>query len=233
MIQQEELTHLSQWLAVLEFDSGEIVAGQVLSFEGDTIELGFSRADAPLLGIAQLVVLRMRSPSSINELRIPVRVVARADDDAQRRYELQPRSIGDLARLKRQNRGQYVRVQPSPDAPMSVELRDHAGRRLGSGGVIDVSIKGLGLLLEPSDELSMRAYERLSLVIQLSDDPRPRTVSGIIRTRRLIGASIRIGIEFEPERTPEFQEAEQWFTRYVMRRQYEMALDERHVNPAA
>ena len=47
----------------------------------------------------------------------------------------------------------------------------------------------------------------------------PTSLIGDIRHRRLIGAEIRYGIEFDPERSEQFPRQQDLVTRYVMDRQ--------------
>jgi hypothetical protein len=232
-MQANEMNRPSRWGAALEDELGVALSAEVINFDGDSIELGFPRADAPLLGVAQQVVVRVSEVLLGREHRVTAYVVARTDDAHRRTYELLPRNRGDLADLKRTNRGHGVRVRPSTAAPFDIDLRDRVGQRLASGNVIDVSTGGMGIILERSDELALRAHESLTVVLKLSGETRHRTLKAFIRSRRLIGALIRIGLEFEPQRSEAFIEAEQWLTRYVMRRQYETALDERTGDRAA
>jgi hypothetical protein len=63
------------------------------------------------------------------------------------------------------------------------------------------------------------------VVVRLSDTQR-RSFVASIRSRRLVGALIRIGLEFEPQRSPAYADAEEWLKRYVVRRQREMLTTE-------
>jgi hypothetical protein len=221
-----------RWNAMLVWETGG-VAGQVVRFDGDAIELAFPTRGAPLLAIAQVVLLRLSANDSDDQVDVPAFVVARTDDQTHRTYELQPRQKDALAELSRRHRRAGVRIRPRNDAPMGVELRDHAGAVLARGRALDVSVKGLGMLLEQSDELSLKAHVRLTVKLKISREP-ARTLSAHVRSRRLVGTLIRIGLEFEPERTAEYADAEKWLTAYVAKRQQEMAVgDDGPITPPA
>jgi len=229
MNQQHEQPQPPPSSAALELRSGAVIQGQVASFEGDTLELAFALAEAPLVGIGQLLVLCLQLTPSSSELRVPVCVVARADDETHRKYSLQPRRKHDLSRLKRGYQRTHVRVSPRSEAPIRIELRDLEGKRLVSGSALDISVAGIGVLLESSDERVLMSHDRLELAIQLPDGLPPHVIRGLIRSRRLAGASIYVGIKFELERTQAFRETVQSFARYVRQRLEEMAKGERRV----
>jgi hypothetical protein len=46
-------------------------------------------------------------------------------------------------------------------------------------------------------------------------------MAGLVRSRRLCGTSILYGIEFDPERTRDFDKFQEWILDYVMTRQAE------------
>ena len=229
MTEQHEQPHPYPLHAALELVDGAVVPAQVTSFEGDTIELAFSLAGAPLLAIAQLAVLRIQLTAASPEVRVPVCAVARTDDETQRRYKLQPRRKHELSRLKRGYQRAHIRVRPRTEAPIKIEFRSPTGEPLASGNALDISVAGVGVLLESSDELALMAHDRLELAIHLPDGQPPRIVHGLIRSRRLEGASIFVGIKFELERTQALREAVQAFAKYVRQRLDEMEKGERRV----
>jgi hypothetical protein len=229
MSQQHEQLPPSPFSAALELGDGAVIHARVTSFEGDTIELAFSLTEAPQVAIAQLVVLRLQLTPSSPEVRVPVCAVERTDDETQRRYRLQPRRKHELSRLKRGYQRAHIRVRPRTEAPIKIDFRDPAGELLASGSALDISVAGAGVLLESSDELALTAHDLVELAIHLPDGQPPRIVHGLIRSRRLVSASIFIGIKFELERTEAFRDAVQSFARYARQRLDEMEKGERRV----
>jgi len=120
------------------------------------------------------------------------------------------------------NQREAVRVVPAPGEPVRVQVRLGDGGRTIPAVVDDLSLTGIGVLFGVNQESRLiGSGNHLDLLLEIPDNE-PMFLVGDPRHRRLMGASIRYGIPFFPDKTVDFETKQLAIYRYVHRRQIEM-----------
>ncbi len=212
-------------LAVSIPDSeGRPCSGRLLDISGYGAGARFLAAECPTLAIGQVVKLIFTSERLKNPVTATARVQNRTEEEDSRRYGFRFLEGEKLdaqlppALRKLFNRRQAVRVAPDPDLPVPVtmEAEEHGPRV--EGRLADLSSLGAGASLDSEAESGLAETSRVGISLVLPSIL-PTHLIGDIRHRRLIGAEIRYGVEFDPERSENFARQQDLITRYVMERQ--------------
>lgn len=120
------------------------------------------------------------------------------------------------------NARQAPRVRAEPDAPITVAVR----LPVEGGGVAepmdaeidDISATGLSLELPVEAAESVAEGAILHLVVRLPGQEVELPLSGIVRDRIPLGDRWRLGVEFDPAATPDFEAQQAGIVAYVERR---------------
>jgi hypothetical protein len=197
---EEVRRETSGLLMVVNFRPTQVAAHPI----GEAIDLSFS-------GVS------LRRP-----VRVRARVVCWTENEVLERYEFQFDEEASLALGPAFNRRGAVRVNPAPRAPIVAEIFTDE-HWVEASTVQDISTGGVSLLLHAEDPGGLSSYRQLYLRLRLPNDDEERfEVAGIVRFRRLSGAAIAYGIEFDAARTEGFAAKQGRVHAYVMRRQLEV-----------
>ena len=107
------------------------------------------------------------------------------------------------------------RVQPSSVDPVRAWVPQDV-RVL----VNDISTGGVGLIVAEEDQLRFVNW-KMKLTLELPDEAEPMEMVAQIRIRRLLGATVLHGVEFDEKETLDLASKQERIHRYVMKRQAE------------
>jgi hypothetical protein len=96
-------------------------------------------------------------------------------------------------------RRRSFRVQPNE--PMPVELDSAAGGVTGE--IVDLSVSGASVVVASTDETE-RADRNPMLRFRLPGDEPPIEIAGHVQFRKLEGATVRLGVEFDRRGTLDY-----------------------------
>lgn len=187
-----------------------------------TAEVHFRLADEPRLQIGTEVQVEIRRSNDQTAHQTEARVLScdLSEDRAIYFFRLPSGVASVLGMLF--NQREAVRVVPAPGEPVRVQVRLGDGGRTIPAVVDDISQTGIGVLFGVNQESRLlRGGDHLDLLLELPDHE-PMQIFGDPRHRRLMGASIRYGIPFLPDKTPDFETKRIVVYRYVHQRQIEM-----------
>lgn len=214
-------------LARLQLPTDDVIEGEIVDSDGQQVVVEFGPDAAPPLPLGTRVELSLapegkKRPTRSAVRTVGARVVARADNVTSRRYSVRVEPPETMALIGVKNERGAVRVPPSSDQPIMVELRLADESAMVESWVIDLSRTGMGVLIKTADEDELAHVSELELRFSLPDDRDPVVLVGLIRHRSLCGAAIRYGIQFDKAKSGRYEHDEQRMNRYVMRRQMEL-----------
>ncbi len=176
-------------------------SANVVIQEGETATLLFSAADPDTsVIVCGKVIFRSENRSSI-----------------QYQFELDDTGTRNLTHLAERRRA--VRVRVNPIQPVPVILQDIEGGECVEGRMRDVSTNGIAVLLDPQNDPIVSSSWKLSVSVRFPGDNRTVGVVGTVRYRKLAGAAIQYGIEFDWDETPGCAEQRNLLAQYVSSRQ--------------
>ncbi|MCH8151761.1 MAG: PilZ domain-containing protein [Planctomycetes bacterium] len=184
----------------------------------------FFAPDCPTLPIGDRVDLVFTAERLKTPLTVAARVVHRSEDDGCRRYgfrfiereQLEAKLYPVLRRLF--NRRGAFRVAPEPEPRINVTLEGPFGPRV-EGALVDLSASGTRVGVKPVAELLFAKVRKVAISLSLPDSRGPVRMTGNIRHRRLVGAAIHYGLDFDPEQSENFAHQQKAIINYVMQRE--------------
>lgn len=214
----------------LRTSTGSVFSGQPLDLSVDGmairfLSLGFALPGASPLLVGDEVELRLALPQLEKPLAAPARVIHRADQEDSRRYGFR---FTDRQQLESQlspalyrflNRRAAYRVKPAPDSPIEVTLTGTPGGSRARARLLDISAGGMGLRVPLQAESALSATDRIKVSLSLPNCIARLNLGINIRNRRLVGAEVYYGAEFDLGRTPEAQRQLDAVIAFVMERQ--------------
>ncbi len=222
-----ELSETTDLAVAVTVPNGSPIGGQLLDVSASGAGVLFDTPNPPNLVVGQHIDLVFTSDTLKEPLQVAACVQHRAEDtkNGARRYgfrflepqQLDTRLPADARRLF--NRRQEVRVTPDTFQPVRVTLQSSEDQPPVEVQLLNISLTGLGVSLEPTLESLFADSVQVSITIDLPGVRRPVGVVGHIRYRRLVGDRIHYGIEFDTELSPRFARTEDLLSKYVSRRQ--------------
>ena len=188
----------------------------------------FLTPDCPTLAVGQEIELVFASEHLTAPVTVAARVRHRVEEEDVRHYGFQFIEIDQVdAQLSpglREifNRQRALRVPPDPKSPVRVVLERDPGEPRVEVRLANLSATGAGLRLEPETESTLAKTSTVRISLCLPDCGEPVNMTGNIRHRRLFGAEIHYGIEFDPDLSENFARQQRAIINYVMQRQREM-----------
>jgi c-di-GMP-binding flagellar brake protein YcgR len=228
-----ELSDPSELRVAVAVPGGDEIHGQLIDVSASGAGAVFEAPDPPNLAVGQNIDLVFTSDDFSDAVTVAARVQHRAegqDNDGSRRFGfrfLEPQQLNahlPAAARRLFNRRQTVRVSPDQYQPIGVTIErcDQESHELHPPvdvRVLNISVGGIGLSLEPTLETAFAATTQLRLVIKLPGIRRTLEFVGDIRYRRLIGQRIHYGIQFNADHTERFGRKQDILGKYVTRRQ--------------
>lgn len=226
----EELVQLAIKLA-----SGATFFADVLEINGQGADLRFARESAPSLPLGQHATLAFRSPRFQKPVEIKAVAFSRIESEAARgygfRFERTPEleaTLQSIFSLVNQRHAHRVRPRMTESiavilgfAPGEEASVPRAGVRSAKGLLRDISLSGLGLAVPAEVEISFANVEIVSVAPQLPGASGSLPLVGWIRNRRFDERQVTYGIEFDAERSEDYDARHKEIVEYVMRRQRE------------
>ncbi len=228
-----ELGETTELRVAISASGGKEIQGHLIDVSASGAGAVFDPPDPPNLAVGQDIDLIFSSATFNGPVTVAARVQHRTEDkdnDGSRRFGfrfLEPQQLSARlpeAALRMFNRRQSVRVSPDqfepvdvtiePCVPESDELQQPVEVLL-----LNISVGGVGVSLEPTLETAFAATTHINLVIKLPGVRRALELVGDIRYRRLIGQRIHYGIQFNADETQRFDRVQDIIAKYVSRRQ--------------
>jgi hypothetical protein len=185
------------------------------------VVMDFPRKHAPNIPVGQQAALVFSGVSLNSPLQVSGTVYLRSDDHFRHRYlfDFDRTAVAPLSQAVN-SRG-AARVQPDPTKPIDVMLKGSGKKDPVLAELKDISATGLSTLVPREDEQTLYSAWEVQVEFQLPGQYEAFEMAGLVRSRRLCGTSILYGIEFDPERTRDFDKFQEWILDYVMTRQAE------------
>jgi hypothetical protein len=201
--------------------------GQLLELGDESALVRFAQPGAPPVAIGERVVLHLASKLSPQEIEIPAAArlcreerYSRLVDFEFSRAAASSRPVR-LSLLSLLDRRVTFRVRPALPSPIEVVLS--AGRRATRRGTaVDVSETGLGVWVRGRSEGPLAGHCEVGIAFRLPTCRDAHDLRGSIRTRASSGEGIRYGIEFEREKSANFDRQREAIRRYMAERQREI-----------
>ena len=220
-----ELDEASDLAVSIPNPQGPPHSGRLLDVSGFGAGVRFVLPDCPTVAVGEVVTLVFTSKRVKKPVTVQARVQNRREEEDGRRYgfrflegeQLDAELPPELRKLF--NRRRALRLAPDPGAPVGVVLDGGAGSSRVEARLVDLSSLGAGVALDPVAESALANTSLVGISLALPDCPGPVQLIGHIRHRRLRGAEIRYGIEFDPELSHNFARQQDQITGYVMQRQ--------------
>jgi|GEM_PF-1817752 len=197
---------------------GQAQTGRVLntkvSREGADLETSFE-SQLPMLPVGGLFRCSVTSSEGGDVFDLTARLVLQAPrgDEVRCVFACQLEDSPQLISLMNQRRS--VRIRPSATLPVRAELPTGA-----QVAVFDLSATGISLLVaEEALQPNERWRTRVTLTLPTCDEPFDMDCH--IRVRKLSGAAVLYGLEFD-HRSPDFEAKLEQVEQYLFRRQAEI-----------
>ncbi len=219
-------------VADLILDEGRTVRGRLDDF--DTTDLNtdallvFPAEDAVPVAIGQRVRLAVRRPGGKRPIPFEGHVVYEGMDFG---YELRVRLPETATRQVRSlvNCRRAIRVHPPVSAPVEVQLAATEDGDWVPATVQDLSATGVSAYLDHDRETEVARGWDLRVRVRLPDESEPLCFAGKVRYRRLRGAAVQYGIEFDEDATENFSRLQELVIEYVVACQSELIRSIRNV----
>ena len=189
------------------------------------LSLSFPQSAGPVLGVGEETQLTLTFAGLERGVVFSARVTHRADGKNSRRYGFQFTDRGQLeeqvwpALYRFFNRRAIYRVEPAPSHPVEVTLERGADGTSVRVPLVDISAGGMGLRVPADAEAAFAESDRIRVSTRLPGGGEPLNLTAIIRSRRLAGAEIHYGLEFDWQGTENRQRQEDAIIDFVMERQ--------------
>jgi len=228
-----ELSDPSELRVAIVSPGGEEIHGQLIDVSASGAGAVFGAPNPPNLAVGQDIDLVFTSDDFTGSVTVAARVQHRMEDkdnDGSRRFGfrfLEPQQLNahlPAAARRLFNRRQTVRVSPDQFQPIGVTIErcdteSHELHPPVEVRVLNISVGGIGISLEPTLETAFAATTQLRLIVKLPGFRRSLELVGDIRYRRLIGERIHYGIQFNADATERFSRKQDILGKYVTRRQ--------------
>lgn len=123
----------------------------------------------------------------------------------------------DPALLSYLNRRDAFRVSPDPLDRVEVDVQWDDGS--ARGWMLDISLRGMWLVIEGDTPPAFEPSDRLTLSFRLPGHESPLAIAGEAVRHNAVRGNVAYGIEFFWERTEDFGRQERAVSQYAMRRQ--------------
>ena len=202
------------------------------------LSLRFPQPAGPVLGVGEETELTLSFAALKRELVVSARVTHRTDEEESRRYGFQ---FTDRQQLEEQawpalyrffNRRATYRVEPASDCPVEVTLERTSGGMSVQVPLLDISAAGMGLRVPAEAESAFAESDRIRVSTSLPGCRDALNLTAIIRSRRLAGAEVHYGLEFDWPGTENRQRQEDAVIDFVMKRQRAAICPKRTGEPA-
>ncbi len=181
----------------------------------------FPQPNWPNLTVGQEIDLVFFAEKFNEPLTVAVRVQNRTEEAGARRYGFRflyaEQLDAHLSLTFREyfNRRKNLRVLPQPDHAAKVTLGAGHGEPPVEARLENLSASGAAVSLEVDLDAKFAETTRVGFSMQMPKCRRPVGVMGNIRYRRLVGARIYYGIEFDPELSEDFARQQDIIDKYM------------------
>lgn len=217
-------------------EDGEVFPGKVLDVTIDGVGISFEKEGGPELGLSKKVTLIFSGAALDDPVEVFGDVTSRVEAGELRHYrygfafdqsaELEKRLPAGIFGLF--NRRGAFRISPDPTKPVEVSVTAPGVRGTKITTLLkDISISGLGFLLEPEAESILGAIEVIEMSFRLPTSDEDFELLGRIRRRELIEKDILYGVQFD-DQTEDFARRREEISAYVMHRQREELRNRKH-----
>lgn len=172
----------------------------------------FAGSPAPVLTVGKTAQLSFRGGGLLASIDAEALAVSRNDDQVRRRYSFTLLDVPKELLFVLANRRDAPRVRPGEEG-LRVRLL-HVGGLGGEVELHDMSASGLSVLLRPAVEERLSNTTQIQLELTLPEADSALHLHATIRNRRLCGASILYGLQFD-RRTPRFVEVQRQISEYL------------------
>ena len=221
---------------VVKTASGETFSGELLDITAEGAGTRFKREVGPTLAVGEPTTLTFTSARLRTPIKVCAKVRSRTEMGSFRSYrygfefeewqELQRRLSGEIHRLF--NQRSLYRVEPDPAEPVDAQIRvspesfpDLPQQFEASGRVKNISAVGIAVLVDHEVETKLAAIDQVITAFQLPASDRRLEVVSWIRNRQLQDDRVCYGLEFDKDRSKDFDEQNSEIVKYVRRRQLE------------
>ncbi|MCZ6542899.1 MAG: PilZ domain-containing protein [Planctomycetota bacterium] len=212
-------------VATMHNPGGSPFVGRMVDTSACGVGVCFPQPNWPNLTLGQEIDLVFTSEKFNEPLRVAVRVQHRTEEAGARRYGfrfLHPEQLdAHLCLTFRQyfNRRKMLRVIPDPDDLVRVTLAAGQGEPPVEVRLENFSAIGAAVSLEAELDAAFVETTRVGFSIQLPNCRCCVYLIGSIRYRRLVGARIHYGIEFDPELSEDFGRQQDIINKYTTKRE--------------
>lgn len=202
------------------------ITGEVVRSFGEGVETLFSRHEGPELPLGQTIQLTFFSADHRPRM-LRGTPTLRHDSAGYRRYSFRFEESEEVRQgfLRMFNQRRAFRVDAGVNPPIDVHLTDAASdpaRSVPSAALLrSISSTGVGLAANAAIDLLFAKVESVRLRMTLPPLDSSLNLMAWIRNRRLQDQTVFYGLEFDPQRTVDYEAQEQIVLQYVMRRQRE------------
>ena len=200
---------------------GSPFVGRLVDTSACGVGVCFPPPNWPNLTVGQEIDLVFTSEKLNEPLTVAVRVQNRTEEAGARRFGfrfLQAEQLDAHLHLTFReyfNRRKVVRVPPEPDHTATVTLKAGHGRPRVEARLENFSASGAAVSLEAGLDAEFAETTSVGFSMQLPKCRRPVDLMGNIRYRRLVGARIHYGIEFDPELSEDFARQQDIINEYM------------------
>jgi len=201
---------------------GRACEGRVVDVLGsgpaNRVVVAFPSERSPGLPVGGRAELELAGATLADPLRTEAQVVYCARESSGDVYQFA--LAGGLASSLEVALGRRRSFRVQPKEQLEVELSSDAGR--ASGVVVDLSLHGAAVAIDCPTDLELAADWTVTLSFRLPEDQTPIRFAGRIQFRKLVGSTVRLGVEFDPLATLDHAANEHRLAGYVLRRQTEV-----------
>ncbi len=219
---------------VVRTASGETFPGELLDITAEGAGTRFKREVGPTLAVGEPTTLTFTSARLRSPVKINAKVRSRTELGSFRSYrygfefdewqELQKRLSGEIHRLF--NQRSVYRVEPDPAEPVDARIRvspeffpDLPQQFEANGRVKNISPVGIAILVDHEVETKLAAIDQVITAFQLPASDQMLEVVSWIRNRQLQDDRVCYGLEFDKDRSKDFEKQNSQIIKYVRRRQ--------------
>ncbi len=195
--------------------------GRLVDTSACGVGVCFSQPNWPNLTVGQEIDLVFFAEKFNKPLTVAVRVQNRTEEAGARRFGFRflhaEQLDAHLSLTFREyfNRRKVVRTSPEPDHTAKVTLQAGEGRPPMEARLENFSASGAAVSLDAGLDAEFAETTTVGFSMQMPKCRRPVEMMGNIRYRRLIGARIHYGIEFDPETSEDFARQQDIINKYL------------------
>lgn len=221
---------------VVKTASGETFSGELLDITAEGAGTRFKRDVGPTLAVGEPTTLTFTSARLRNPIKVVAKVRSRTELGAFRSYrygfefeewqELQRRLSGEIHRLF--NQRSVYRVETDPAEPVDAQIcvapesfPELPQQFQANGRVKNISPVGIAILVDHEVETKLAAIDQVITTFQLPGSEQALEIVSWIRNRQLQGDRVCYGLEFDKDRSKDFDEQNSEIIKYVRHRQLE------------